>query len=87
MIFFTIVGSVTCPKTHKYAYKHGEWCCQTNKDCDNNQLKLTSACCQYSAYKECQGRKSGKRCKNHESGNTIPIDISILSCYRNETEI
>jgi len=62
-----VTGKITCPKTHKYAYKNGEWCCQTDKDCNNKQLKPTSTCCQYSAYKECRGRKSGKKCKNHES--------------------
>ena len=57
-----------CPKTHKFAYHNGDWCCQTNKDCYDKELKMDSQCCQYSAYKECPTRKSGKKCKNNPSG-------------------
>lgn len=57
-----------CPKTHKYVYNKGKWCCNTNKDCNDNQLKMSSDCCQYSAYKECPFMK----CQNHGSVNQDP---------------
>ena len=53
-----------CPKTHKYAYDDGKWCCQTSKDCNNENLMLSSECCQYYAYKQCPA----KTCKNNPKG-------------------
>ena len=59
------VEKVTCPKSHKYAYENGDWCCQTNEDCWDKKLTLSSYCCKNRAYTECQGKK----CTNHPSGN------------------
>ena len=46
-----------CPKTHKYAYNNGRFCCLTNKDCKDNPLTMLSECCQYHAFKECPSKK------------------------------
>ena len=58
----------SCPKTHKYAYNDGKWCCRTNKDCNFNELTYSGICCEHFAFKECPGRKSGRMCKNHKKG-------------------
>lgn len=72
--------SGTCPKTHKFAYTNGDWCCQTNKDEDGKPLKLSSTSCQYLAFKECPGKKSGKKCKNHPDVPTSPCKDGKKHC-------
>ena len=66
---YSILGE--CPKTHKYAYNKGKWCCNTNKDCDDKPLKMTSDCCQYYAYKQCPSKK----CENHRSGKNLFLEL------------
>ena len=61
-----------CPKTHKYAYNNGKWCCNTNKDCKDKPLKRSSKCCQYWAYKECPSKN--KKCENHASGKNLLLE-------------
>ena len=78
--FHYIYNVDECPKTHKYVYSNGEWCCQTNKDCNDNDLKMDSQCCQYSAYKECPTRKNGQKCSNHPSGKYF---LTLFMCMRN----
>ena len=54
---FAHIKEGSCPKTHKFAYRNGKWCCQTNKDDEGNPLKYSSTSCQYSAYKQCPFKK------------------------------
>ena len=63
--------ALTCPKTHRYAYNNGQWCCKTNNDCDHNLLTFSSTCCADFAYKECPTRRDGIKCKNHKTGSNI----------------
>ena len=78
--FHYIYNVDECPKTHKYAYSNGQWCCQTSKDCNGNDLKMDSQCCQYSAYKECPTRKTRQKCSNHPSGKYF---LTLFMCMRN----
>ena len=67
LVFYTIYleisgQTVNCPATYPYAFKHGKYCCKTNKDNNGNTLAIQSNSCQYHAYRKCPGSK----CKNYE---------------------
>ena len=64
----------SCPSSHKYAYRDGEYCCRTNKEkndphtdgdgdlCDGSLIGFDSRCCENDDWAKC----GYKTCFNHK---------------------
>ena len=71
-IWVMIFPESSCPSSHKYAYRHGEYCCRTNKEkiaierdgdlCDGSEIGIDSLCCENDDWKLCGNRP----CINHK---------------------
>ena len=69
---YLIFPESSCPSSHKYAYRHGEYCCRTNKEkiaierdgdlCDGSEIGIDSLCCENDDWKLCGNRP----CINHK---------------------
>ena len=67
------IFSESCPSSHKYAYRNGEYCCRTNKEkndsadgrgdlCDGSEIGIDSRCCENDDFAGCENGK----CVNHK---------------------
>ena len=70
-IWVMVSPESSCPSSHKYAYRHGEYCCRTNKEkiaspshdlCDGSEIGIDSTCCENDDWKRC----GNDNCINHE---------------------
>lgn len=58
-----VEGATTCPKTHRFAYRNGKYCCHTSRQCNGRSLSIRSTCCENRQYRQCRGSK----CQNYRT--------------------
>ena len=73
---FGFVVLAFCPSTHPFAYRNGNFCCQTGREkmaedapdrngCNGSDIQITSTCCANDYHMECPDGKCSTRPKGN----------------------